>query len=74
MKAIVTHYLPATDTRGSRIKATAEGGNSVTIGYDHASDNTHRKAAEALCAKMGWPGKLIEGGLPNGDSVFVFAE
>lgn len=74
MKAIVTHYLPATEARGSRIKATAEGGNTRTIEYDHGSSNVHRKAAEALCDWMGWPGELMEGGLSNGDMVFVFYE
>ncbi len=32
MQSITTKYLPATDTKGSRIKATASGGGgSVTI-------------------------------------------
>lgn len=33
MKAIQTRYLGCTNTKGSRIKAWAEGGHSVTIGY-----------------------------------------
>lgn len=75
MKAIVTKYYGATNTRGSRIVATAEGGKRpwrISIPYDH-SGNEHAKAALALAKKMGWKGELIEGGLPNGDHVFVFS-
>jgi len=74
MKAIVTKYLPATNTKPARIKATAEGGNSVTISYpqdDISQEAAYRKAAEALCAKMKWPGQLFGGGTENG-YVFVF--
>jgi hypothetical protein len=73
MKAIITKYIPATNTKPSRVKAWTEGGNSVTIGYNSDNDNPFRVAAEKLCAKMQWPGRLIEGGTGNG-SVFVFAE
>lgn len=37
MQAIQTKYLPATNYRGSRIKATCERG-SLTIGYSEAED------------------------------------
>lgn len=72
MKAIVTKYLGPTDRRGSRIKAEAEGGNTITIGYPHGSDNPHLDAALALCHKMNWSGTLAKGGLPDGRCVFVF--
>jgi hypothetical protein len=75
MKAIQTKYIPATETKPSRIKATAEGGNSLTITYDH-SGNEHETAALALVAKMGW-GKgcrLVGGGLPDGSMAWVFVE
>ena len=76
-QAIATRYLGATNYRGSRIKATASAG-SVTVGYDHAlnlSEN-HLAAAVALANKFDWlsgdrPGKLITGGLANGDFVHV---
>lgn len=74
MKAIITKYLPATNMKPARIKATAEGGNSVTISYpqdDISQEAAYRKAAEALCAKMNWPGQLFGGGTENG-YVFVF--
>ena len=76
MKAISTKYLPATNYLGSRIKATAEGGNSITLSYDDAlnSDQMHLKAAIALRDKMNWKdgGKLIGGGTETG-YVFVFS-
>lgn len=55
MQAIQTKYLCPTNSRGSRIKATCEGG-SVTVGYDHALniDDNHRAACEALITKLGW--------------------
>jgi hypothetical protein len=73
MQAIVTRYLGPTDTRGSRIKATADAG-SVTIPYPHelSGEAVHRAAAEALLVKLGWdtahgyrPFRLVGGGLPQ---------
>jgi hypothetical protein len=73
MKAIRTKYKGPTDTRGSRIIASDEDGHKVTISYPYelSSEDCHRKAADALCAKMGWTGELIGGSLKNG-YVFVF--
>jgi hypothetical protein len=55
--AIHTRYLPATDTRPSRVKASTYRGRdavwSVTVTYDH-SGREHERAAEALRAKH-WP-------------------
>lgn len=55
MKAIQTKYYGPTDTTGSRIVASCDGGR-ITMGYDHAldSDGNHRKAAELLARKLGW--------------------
>lgn len=76
MQSITTKYLPATDTKGSRIKATASGGGgSVTVGYrdELNTDQNHVEAAKALCSKMGWHGKLAYGSAPCGwGIVFVF--
>lgn len=76
MQAIVTKYLGATDSRGSRIIARADAG-SVTVAWDYAIDDdaNHRAAAEALCARLGWKGKLACGGMPPKSAyacVFVF--
>ena len=73
MKAIITKYISATDTKGSRIKASDSDRNSITIPYPHelSGEDVHRKAALALCEKMQWSTDLIGGGLKNG-YVFVF--
>ncbi len=75
MKAIVTKFLPATNTRGARIKAYDMDGNATTISYPHDEHNAdkHRRAAEALCKKMGWTGakRLVEGSIKGG-CVFCF--
>jgi hypothetical protein len=77
MQAIITKYLPATNCRGSRIKATCEAG-SVTIGYPHELSGmaVHAAAAKALVEKLGWGfahyGDLMGGQLPSNDYVFVF--
>ena len=75
MQAIITKYLPATNSRGSRIKATCSSG-SVTIPYPHdlRGQAVNRAAADALVAKL-FPGAtapLLGGGLPDGRTVFVF--
>ncbi len=74
MKAIQVKYLSATNTRGSRIKAIAEGVKPLIIGYDHAlsGEAVYRKAAMMLCDKYNWDGELVGGQLPNNDYVFCF--
>ena len=75
MKAITTKFIGATNYRGSRIKATAEGGHSLTISYPHEANqgaDAHAVAALALCRRLGWDGELIAGGTAAG-YVFVFA-
>ena len=53
MQAIQTKYLPATNTLGSRIKATCERG-SITIDYPHelSGDAVHREAALQLLERF----------------------
>lgn len=76
MQAIQTKFLGPTDTKGSRIKATCAAG-SVTIGYPHelSADTAHWSAAKTLIIKLGWVdveyGNWFQGGLVNGDTVFV---
>ena len=54
--AIRTKFLGATNTKGSRIKATLEGDipGSVTLPYDYALDQfpNHKRAAQALAEKF----------------------
>jgi len=73
MKAIFTKYHGPTNYKGSRISAADEDGNKVTISYPHelSGEAVHRKAAEALCAKMHWHGALIGGSHKRG-YVFTF--
>lgn len=73
MKAIVTKYHGPTNTKGSRISASDEDGNKVSIPYPHelSGEAVHRAAAAALCAKMGWTGELAGRSLKGG-YVFVF--
>lgn len=86
MQAIVTKYLPPTNTRGARVKATCARG-SVMISFPHelSGDDVHRKAADALVAKFvkedkvrygteknPWQKPFITGCLKNGDAVHVF--
>lgn len=67
MKAIKTIYLGATNTRGSRIKATDCDRNYVTLAWDYElnADENHRMAAKALCDKMEWRGQTVMGGFPD---------
>ncbi len=73
MKAIMTKYIGPTNHKGSRIKASDEDGNHVTIGYRSELDSyaNHLAAAKWLCAKMEWRGTLHGGGIKNG-YVFVW--
>ena len=73
MKAIKTKYHGPTNARGSRVKASDEDMNSITIPWDHALDTTenHTKAAKVLCEKMDWHGELVMGSLKD-CYMFVF--
>lgn len=79
MNAIFTKFLPATHTKGSRIKAFCPGHPnkpSFQIGY-HAdcipsNESPDDYAVKQLCFKMGWNfAKLVKGGFPGG-TVWVF--
>jgi hypothetical protein len=63
MKAILTKYKGPTNTKGSRIIASDEDGNRISISYPYelSGEAVHHKAAKALCDKMGWTGHLIGG-------------
>ena len=67
-QAIVTRYVGPTNSRGARVKATAQAGN-VTLpwSYELTQEQNHDKAAMALAWKFGWPwGAWRSGGLPDG--------
>ena len=77
MQAILIRYIPATNTRGFRIKASCAAG-TLTIPHPSSLSGqaAYRVAAEALATKLGWTGPhygaLIGGCLPNGGYCFVF--
>lgn len=66
-QAIVTKFLGPTNSRGSRIKATASAG-SIIVPWDYGLgiDDNHRAAAKALADKFGRGGTWIGGGMPDG--------
>ena len=53
MQAIATKYIPPTNCRGSRIKASCDRG-SISIPYPHelSGDEVHREAVRQLVAKF----------------------
>lgn len=75
MQAIITKFLPCTNTKGSRIKATCQAG-SIIIDYPHelSGMDCHAKAAYALLSKMHWDYKLVGGQLPSHDYAFVMLD
>ncbi len=74
-QAIVTRYHGPTNTRGSRISATACGGR-VVVPYDYAGEvfDNHAAAAMALAAKLNWGGEWAGGVLPSGDYAFTMLD
>lgn len=74
-QSITTKYLPATNTRGSRIKATSWKG-SVTISYPVDLDGplAHEKAAQTLLDEkhVDIPFKIVKSAVPPDDKGHVF--
>ena len=73
-KIIVTKRIPATNTKGQRIKATCDAG-SVTVAWDWSQDrrDAHQMAAQTLRAKLGWGDTSMEGGtLPGKEDQFAW--
>lgn len=88
MQAIVTRYVPATNTKPSRIKASCVRG-SVLTSYPHelSGDAVHEYAAAALVAKFcaadrkeygtpieknPWNQPRVSGWLPSGGMAHIF--
>ena len=67
MQAITTKFLGPTNSRGPRVKASAERG-SITVHWDHRFnvESNHALAAKALAEKFGWGGWWVAGTSPNG--------
>lgn len=80
MQAIHTKYIPASNVKGSRIKATSDSGLSVTVSYAHELSGhlVHFEAVKALVAKhkLDWNiDNMCYGGSSDGKGyTFVFAD
>lgn len=76
MQSILTKYMPATNTKPSRIKAWTSGGaKTIVRSYQHelSTDDEHMRVAQELAGIMGWSGEFIEGSLGDkqGGNVYV---
>lgn len=73
-QAIITKYLPPTDWRSARVKASCDAGHQFTD-WDNSLDpvENHARAAKALAEILGWEGDMHQGTSPAGEGVFVFA-
>ena len=71
-QAIITKSLPFTNTKPTRVKATAQAG-SIILSWDHGlnAEQNHALAAWALCEKYDWKGTYCGGAMPNGGYCFV---
>lgn len=62
MQTIKTKYHGPTATKGSRFSAECEAGRIyVTKNYALEPEENHKAAAQALLAKLGWPGEYAGG-------------
>ena len=85
MQSIETRYVPATNHRGARIKATASNGESITLSYNECQETcqqsysttaehwTHFVAVKAICNKLEWQGAVVCGDTMRG-YVWVFRQ
>jgi len=72
-QAIITKFIPATKTRGARIKVTGFSG-SIIVNWDHAFSvaENHALAANELIKKRGWERSKFHGGLLPDVSGYAF--
>ena len=72
MKAIQIKVLPATNTKGTRLKAWTEAGSVVkSRNYAYNLDDQAHLLAKAYLVDKNWHGLVVRGfgQLPNGDYV-----
>lgn len=71
-QAIHTKLLSPTGSRGTRIQAKSESGQSITRAYDYSleSEENHAMVAGDLLRKLRWRGKWFFGSTKEG-YVFV---
>lgn len=71
-QAITTRWFGPTNSKESRVKATADAGSlTVPWQYDLSVYDNHLAAAMKLARKLEWFGDWVGGGLP-GDKGYVF--
>lgn len=75
MKAITTKYFGPGNVRGSKIIASDGDHNRIQLSWDDSkdSDENHKAAAQALCRKLNWKGRLSMGWLKD-RAVHTFIE
>lgn len=73
MQAIETKYLPYTNTKPSRIKASCDAG-TIIVSWDYGLniEENHIAAALQLANKLGWDKEFISGELSSGNYAHVF--
>lgn len=76
MQTIQTKFVGPTNSRGSRVIATAANGTRVSISASMftSDEEAHQAAVRALCERMRWHGELIGGHLAKGGLVWVFVD
>jgi hypothetical protein len=73
MVIIKTKYLSATNTRGSRIKAEANGfTETIPWPYDKSYENAHFEAVKALVAKHNLDWDITKMGYGSDDTGYYF--
>lgn len=75
MYAIKTKYLPATNTKPSRYKASVWNG-SITINTEYAftSEQNHILAAYRLTQKLNLPNRFVSAQLPDQTYAHIFCQ
>lgn len=76
MQAIKIKYLPATNTKSSRLKAICEGGSLMeSIDFSINIDEQEKKLAYKLAnEKLNWNVKTLVGGSFNNETYFVITK
>lgn len=78
MQTISTKFIPATNNKPKRIKATTSGTAELTIDIDdehgESIDDSHLRAAQKLKESLDWPGVMYGGYTGTNSMVFVFAD
>jgi hypothetical protein len=73
-QSIIVRFHGPTDSRGSRYSARCEAGRLSVEADDALSDTKNRQVAfKALAHRLIWAGWWVEGSLPDGAGVFVYA-